>query len=215
MTRDPRALLAAAHVQQALGEHGRALALMDRALALGLDNPDLRYFRALQLQFHGRLAEAEVELGHCLRMGPTYGRASVLLARMRRATPARNQLEFIAQRLQQVARGSEDEAAFEFARYVELEALGRDEEAWTALARGNALMHARLQKSPVAGFDEDALLRAIVARATPQFLQPGPDGEPPASPAHPQPIFILGMPRSGTTLLESLLGRHERIASAG
>jgi hypothetical protein len=41
------------------------------------------------------------------------------------------------------------------------------------------------------------------------------DGEPPASPSHPQPIFILGMPRSGTTLLESLLGRHERIASAG
>ena len=214
-TRDPRALLAAAHVQQALGEHGRALALMDRALALGLDNPDLRYFRALQLQFHGRLAEAEVELGHCLRMGPTYGRASVLLARMRRATPARNQLEFIAQRLQQVARGSEDEAAFEFARYVELEALGRDEEAWSALARGNALMHARLQQSPVAGFDEDALLRAIMARATPEFLRPVADGEPPASPSHPQPIFILGMPRSGTTLLESLLGRHERIASAG
>jgi hypothetical protein len=214
-TRDPRVLLAAAHVQQALGEHGRALQLMDRALALGLDNPDLRYFRALQLQFHGRLAEAEMELEHCLRMGPTYGRASVLLARLRRATPERNQLEFVARRLQQVERGSEDEAAFEFARYVELETLGRDEDAWAALARGNALMHARLQRSPVASFDEDSLLRAIVAKATPGFLRPVADSEPPASPEHPQPIFILGMPRSGTTLLESLLGRHPQVASAG
>ena len=214
-SRDPRTLLAAAHVHQALGEHARALPLMDRAHALGMDSPELRYFRAVQLQFHGRLAEAEAELEHCLRMGPTYGRASVMLARLRRATPARNQLAFIAQRQAQVARDSEDEAAFEFARYVELEALGRDEEAWQALARGNALVHARLRKGEGGKSDEDALLAAIVAKATPAFLQPVEDREPPASPQHPQPIFILGMPRSGTTLLESRLGRHPAIAAAG
>jgi tetratricopeptide (TPR) repeat protein len=214
-SRDPRVLLAAAHVQQELGEHEHALPLMDRALALGMDNPALRYFRALQLQFHGRLTEAQAEAEQCLRMGPTYGRASVMLARLRRATPERNQLGFIARRLGEVERGSEDDAAFEFARYVELEALGRDEEAWSALARGNALMHARLQAAPSARVDEDALLAAIVAKARPDFLGPVRDEEPPASPAHPQPIFIIGMPRSGTTLLESRLGRHPQIASAG
>jgi tetratricopeptide (TPR) repeat protein len=213
--RDPRALLAAAHVQQELGEHERALPLMDRALALGLDNPSVRYFRALQLQFHGRLAEAQVEAELCLRMGPTYGRASTMLARLRPATEERNQLDFIARRLGEVERGSEDEAAFEFARYVELESLERDEEAWAALARGNALMHARLQASPAARIDEDALLGAIVAKTTPEFLRPVADSEPPASPTHPQPVFIVGMPRSGTTLLESRLGRHPQIASAG
>jgi len=208
-------LVTAAHVQQELGGHAQALALLDRAIALGLDNPDIRYFRAVQLQFHGRLAEAEAELERCLRMGPTFGRASLMLARLRRAAPQRNQLEFIARRIAQVERGSEDEAAFEFARYTELEALGRDAEAWASLERGNALMHARLRDSEAARFDEDALLDAIVAKATPAFLQPAADTEPPASPAHPQPIFIIGMPRSGSTLLESRLGRHSHIASAG
>jgi tetratricopeptide (TPR) repeat protein len=213
--RDPRALLAAAHVHQEMGEHERALPLMDRALALGMDTPALRYFRALQLQFHGRLAEAQDEAERCLRMGPTYGRASTMLARLRPATPERNQLEFISRRLGDVEPGSEDEAAFEFARYVELETLGRDQEAWTALARGNALMHARLKDSPSANQDEDALLAAIIDRTSADFLRPVADREPPASASHPQPIFIVGMPRSGTTLLESRLGRHPRIASAG
>jgi tetratricopeptide (TPR) repeat protein len=212
---DAHTLVTAAHVQQELGAHAQALALLDRAIALGLDNPDIRYFRAVQLQFHGRLSEAEAELERCMRMGPTFGRASLMLARLRRATPQRNQLEFIARRQAQVERGSEDEAAFEFARYTELEALARGAEAWSSLERGNALMHARLRDSDAARFDEDALVEAILARATPGFLQPVTDAEPPASPEHPQPIFIVGMPRSGSTLLESRLGRHAQIASAG
>jgi tetratricopeptide (TPR) repeat protein len=212
---DPHMLMRAAAVQQELGDHARALDLMDRALSHGLDNPDVRYFRAVQLQFHGRLAQAEAELELCLRMGPTYGRASLMLARLRRAKPERNQLEFIARRLAEVAPGSEDEAAFEFARYAELEALGRDDEAWSALERGNALMHARLRDTEMARFDEDALLASIIAKATPAYLRPVTDPEPPASAAHPQPVFIVGMPRSGTTLLESRLGRHPEIASAG
>jgi tetratricopeptide (TPR) repeat protein len=212
---DPRALMTASHLQQQLGDHAQALALIDRALAHGLDNPDLRYFRAVQLQFHGRLEEAQAELERCLRMGPTFGRASLMLARLRRATPARNQLESIARRQAQVERGSEDEAAFEFARYTELESLGRDDEAWASLERANALMHARLHDSAAARFDEDALAEAIIATTTPEFLRPATDAEPPASPEHPQPIFILGMPRSGSSLLESRLGRHPDIASAG
>ena len=223
-SRDAPALLALGHVHQGLGEHEQALALMDRALALGMNNPDLRFCRAVQLQFHGRLEEAQAELELCLRMGPTHGRASLMLARLRKATPERNQLEFIGQRLRQVRPGTEDEAAFEFARYEELEALGRDDEAWNALARGNALMHARLNnsKSPadgrrfqLEGPELSALVDAIVARATPEFLADVADPGPPPSPEHPQPIFVLGMPRSGTTLLERILGRHPQVTAAG
>jgi tetratricopeptide (TPR) repeat protein len=217
-SRDAPALLALAQVQQALGQHAQALALIERALALGFDSAELRYFRALQLQFHGRLAEAESAFAHCLQLRPGHGRAALALARLRGATPERTrpellarQQDVLAQQQAAAAAGSEDEAAFEFARYTGFEALGRDEEAWAALARGNALMHARLPQRPAIA--PSALVDAIIARATPEFLADA--ARAPARESGATPIFIVGMPRSGTTLLESLLARHPRIAAAG
>src|SRR5205085_4753467 len=92
-SRDAPALLAAAQAQQALGDHAAALALIERALALGLDGAELRYFHALQLQFHGRLAEAGKEFAQALQLRPDHGRAALALARLRAATPERDPAE--------------------------------------------------------------------------------------------------------------------------
>ena len=67
-----------------------------------------------------------------MRLGPTFGRASLTLARLRKWTVDDNHLEFIRRRLEEVEHGTEDHAAFEFAQYKELEDLGRYEEAWAA-----------------------------------------------------------------------------------
>jgi len=206
-SRSGPALAALAHIQQGLGQHEESLALMDRARALGFDNPDFRYFRAIQLQFNGRVAEAEAELESCLRLGPTYGRASLTLARLRRWNSDDNHLDFIRQRLKTVEQGSEDHAGFEFAQYKELEDLGRYDDAWAALQRANAVMHERLKRQVQ---DEQALFDALIARCSSEFTR---------APAQqfdgPVPIFIIGMPRSGTTLLERILGSHSEVTPAG
>lgn len=198
-----------AQLHQLLGQHDRALALMDRALELGHDDPDFRYYRALQLQFNGRNRDAESELETCVRMGLSHGRAWLALARMRGQTPQHNHLESINAQFARVERGSEHEAALEFARFKELDDLDRRDEAWDALERGNAIMAARLPHDSTV---ERRRCSAIVELCGQSFLDTG-DGA--SAEDGPRPIFIVGMPRSGTTLLDRILGNHSQIASPG
>ena len=204
---DARALLMLAHVSQGLGLHSEALALMERARGLGLDGADFRYFHALQLQFNGWIDEAEARMESCLAMGPTFGRASLTLARVRRQTATSNHVEFIRSRLATVEQGSEDHAAFEFALHKELDDLGQQEEAWHALQRGNAAMQRRLGHDRTS---ERAIFDALIAKFHAQSV-----AVEEATPEGPVPIFIVGMPRSGTTLLERILGNHSLVMPAG
>ena len=206
-SRNGPALTALGHIYQGLGLNVEALALMDRARAVGYDGADFRYFRALQLQFNGRLREAEEEMEACLRLGPTFGRASLSLSRIRKQTADSNHVDSIRLRLKGVKPGSEDHAALEFALYKELEDLGELDEAWAALERANNITSRRLPHDAAA---EARLFDAIIARFDRGFFVE--EGSPLPGPT---PIFIVGMPRSGTTLLERLLGNHPLVAPAG
>lgn len=206
-TDDGRLLTVLAHAYQKLGDHRGALALLDRAVAHDRNNADFRYFRALQLQFNGRIDEAREELEACLKLGPTYGRAVYTLVRMREQTSEFNKLDYVRQQLERVERGSEDHAALEFAQFKILEDLGRFDEAFAALARGNAVMYAR-SRHDIARDDKlfDALIAATPAGSLRDRVVEF-DG--------PQPIFIVGLPRSGTTLLDRILDNHSQVISTG
>lgn len=199
-----------AAVAHTLGDPVAALAWYARVEARA-DTADFHYSYATQLSFNGRLADAEERLERCIAMTNVPGRAYVELARLRRQTSANNHLARIEKRSVGLDAQSEDRAALEFARYKELEDLGRWDEAWQALAHGNAIMSARLRHSSA---HDGALLERLTEICTKEFLDRvdggGDDGH-----DEPQPIFIVGLPRSGTTLLDRLLGAHPAVASAG
>jgi tetratricopeptide (TPR) repeat protein len=206
-TRDPRHLLRLAHHRQRLDENAEALRLIERAIAEGADDPGCRFDHGVQLYFNGRLDEAETRLQASLSADPTLGRTALALARLRKRSAQDNHLDLFAEGLGKVAAGTRDHAALLFAQYKELEDIGRYEDAWQSLARGNAVMHAR---RPWDARGQSRHVAKLLAACDAARVMPQGDAAP-----GPQPIFILGMPRSGTTVLERMLGNHSGVALAG
>ncbi|CAD7732059.1 hypothetical protein LMG31886_43100 [Xanthomonas hydrangeae] len=205
---DGATLALLAHVHQSLGEHVEALAMMQRAQACGFDGADFRFFLAVQLQFNNRLDDAAQALDRALALSPGYGRAALTRARLRRQTAGSNHLDQLRQQLQLAKPDSEDRAGLAFALYKELEDLGQTDAAWAALQHGNAVMHARLRHDA----DAEAALYAQLGALAEQGVFAAQES---TNAQGPQPIFVLGLPRSGTTVLERMLGNHAQIVSAG
>ncbi|HEX7341883.1 MAG TPA: sulfotransferase [Rhodanobacteraceae bacterium] len=211
-TDSAQALLALVRARQLLDEPAATLHLLERALAAGIDTPDEHLTRALMLEFTGQTEAATSELQHCLQRWPRFSGAALTLMRLRRQTDARH-LATLRQHLQCIPLGVNPGidtayAEFQFATFKLLDDLGRHDEAWTALAAGNATMH-RLHPYDASG--HTAAIDAIIAQS-------------PADATHatatvtdtgPLPIFIVGLPRSGSTLLERALSNHSQVASAG
>lgn len=203
-----------AHLRWMLGDIPGARARMDLAVAAGIDAQAEYYLDAMLLQFTGRLGEAETVLLETLRRWPGYGDAAVILVNLRRQTAAANHLALLHECLGGLPPGGTDprrastRAKFESAIFKVLDDLGRHDEAWAALEHSNTLMHSVL---PYDAASEAALTDALVA-ASATILERAAGS---ATFDGPMPIFIVGMPRSGSTLLDHMLSAHPDVVSAG
>lgn len=204
---DPALVFYHAGLRRRLGQHELALRWMERAAELGLDGPEFRLQRGQQRIICGRIAAAEADLESCLAADPIGADAALARSRLRTQTSESNHLGDLASRLRRVDQGSLGQAMLEFALYKENEDLGADDQAWAALERGNRTMH---ERCPYAGENERMTTEKLVAVCDSEFVRAAP------SPQHgSQPIFIIGLPRSGTTLLDRMLGNHTQVISIG
>lgn len=208
-------LLVQAHLRWNLGEFERARALLERALAAGVDYPGEHHFHAMLLQFSGDVEHAGQVLDMCLRRWPGFGTAAVSLSSLRRQTPATQHLDILRQQLERFPANSANRevrfvrAEFAAALFKELDDLGQHEAAWQALAHSNSLMH---ELNPYDGAGEVAVTEALID-ACRHFGKISSVGAQRFE--GPIPIFIVGMPRSGTTLLDRMLSSHSQVSSAG
>ncbi len=87
-----------------------------------------------------------------------------------------------------------------------LDATGEFDRAWSAYEQGNALT-----RRPFDADRHDAVIDALIERYTPETLRAlAEDGE-----EGKRAILIVGMPRSGTTLVEQIIAAHPAVASGG
>ena len=148
---------------------------------------------------------AGVDLETAIRSTQDPAKAHWLLARLQRQTAERNHVQRLRNRLAAAGSGSPDAEYLNFALFKELDDLGEHAGAWSALEQGGSCVRRRLVDD---GPRREKLFDAIRQRfplATSASVNP----------CQPVPIFIVGMQRSGTTLLEAMLGAHPEVFAYG
>ncbi len=181
-----------------------AESMLDRARRQAPPRPSALYAQATVETFRGQLPAAEASLQALIARQPGHAQAHWSLARLRRQSAASQHVDRLRALL---ARGPDPRSAayLGFALFKELDDLDRNDEAWAALTAACKLKRASL------AYDAQAEAAAFTAVES----LPLSEAAPPESLPGPRPIFIVGMPRTGTTLLESILGRHEQVQHAG
>lgn len=203
----PRILAEAAAGLLAAGDGNSAMQLVERALRVDARNPAALYFRGNLRLFAGDSDGARADYLACLASDGRMFQASWMLAGLRRATPEDNRLRALLAEAAAAVPGGQGERFVRYALYREAHDLGEYELAWRNLARACEIgrrtsrfdrdRFGRLVDRMLAGFDARTLARQASVRLT-----------------H-VPIFIVGMFRSGTTLLERILAGHTAVADGG
>jgi tetratricopeptide (TPR) repeat protein len=207
---DPAVLAGAERLAQCLAlaeQHEDALRALDAAIARLGPSPDRTYLRATTLRHLGRTQASTDEYLRCLALAPDHAAAMLMLATQARRLDAEAQIARVHAALARCAADAPQRAMLEYALFFLLDGRGDADAAWQALMRGAAAKRRELRYDARA---EEARDAAIMALCDAAFVAPAH-----ATTQARVPIFIVGMPRTGTTVLERILGNHSQVASAG
>jgi tetratricopeptide (TPR) repeat protein len=189
-----------------LGQHDHAATCAIRVATLKPYDAQAAFAKASALIAIGRMEDAEILLDELIVRTPDDGDAWYNRATLRRQTPDHNHVAALRATIAGRSPGSAPVALY-FALAKELEDLGEFAESFAALAQGAAARRKVL--SYHVENDEQAIASIVRTfdRAWYQDAGPGFEVE--------GPIFVVGLPRSGMTLVERILVRHEHVASVG
>lgn len=190
-----------------IGAHQSAIGMAQHALARDPRHAASLYVRGNLHLFDGELDQADGCYEAALQADPQLLQSSWMLASVRTQTAESNHVDRLRRQLDQARPGGQGEAYVAFGLYKELHDLGQYDQAWQALARGCAVKRGTVRYSLA---EDEALVDALMRTCTEDFVAGTSNVVQPAT-----PIFIVGMHRSGTTLLERILAGHSDVGDAG
>jgi tetratricopeptide (TPR) repeat protein len=201
---NPQYLILQGSILVRLGEHHEALEIYERVLARYPNQARAQMNYGHTLKTVGRVEESIAAYRKCIALNPAVGEAYWSLANLK--TYRFTGKEIALMRSQVTAEGgdAEDQAHLAFALGKALEDCGEYDESFHYYRRGNRIRkiehrhHTRINV-----FNTARQMKALTA----EFFAERQGWGCPA----PDPIFIVGLPRAGSTLLEQILASHSRV----
>ncbi len=203
---DPLVLDVIGNVHSLLGDQIEALRWFDRAKAKAKSSFfDLS--RAKALTFLGRLDEAREALEAVLREKPDAAIAHWMISRLETVSDCTH-LDVMQEIAARIPSGHPDASFLHYAIGKEFEDLGEWDEAFSAYEAGAKARRAHVTFDET---EESRLFETLEATLTPEWFE----RQAAAGFDDASPIFVVGQPRTGTTLIERIITAHSDVESAG
>jgi tetratricopeptide (TPR) repeat protein len=180
-----------------------------RALTVRPDLAEVHHDLGIALQVVGRIEEASDAFEKALERAPRnarFYRSLVGCKRIAAGDPCVAAMEALAEEMATLS--EEEQMELHFALGTAFAELGQPERSFPHLLKGNALKRRQIV------YDEAAVLRHFERTRTaytPEIMRDKQGAGDPST----IPVFVFGMPRSGSTLIEQILASHPKIFGAG
>lgn len=187
-------------------EPGKAAPHFEQAVGALPNIAAFRYNLASVQRMLGADEDAGANLDRAIEIEPANGQYQLARSSLRRQTPQRNHVAELKLHLQDSTLAGAARIDFQYALAKELEDLGQYPESFEALSAGASQYRALLT------YDLDAELGYMEHLRCTDYgrIVPRPTAE-----LSPRPIFVMGLPRSGTTLVDRIISSVPGVTSTG
>ncbi len=188
------------------GFHEDAIPLFKRAIELQNDQANMHYNLGASAQFIGDFDLAAMSYSAALDLDPNFYRAWASLVYLNKQTTQNNSLQTLISLFEKNKNNSDAKLQLGHAIAKTYEDLGDYEQSLEWLLSAKQGKRAELRYDRTAGNETfQAAKKAIIQ----------PSGYGAQNPCMASPIFIVGLPRTGTTLVDRILSSHSLVTSAG
>ena len=186
------------------GDHGGAINLFDDILEKNPFNFSVLTSKGHAQKTLGKTDRAIESYQSAYKVKQDHGEAFFSLSNLKTYSFTKNELNIMRQQLKRVDLTLQDKTYFHFALAQGCEAIGEYDEAFLNLDSGNKIKN---KQSKYSTERMDKELQAQIDVCNKSFFEQHGNGGYETK----DPIFILGLPRAGSTLIEQILASHSMI----
>jgi len=180
-----------------------------KVIILKPDYSEAYYYLGIILQDFGRLEEAEASYRKAIKLKPNYVEAHRGLTLMKKFDAQDEQYSKMKELYLDKNISKEQRCHINFGLAKACEDLGDFKQAFAHYCEGNELRKKVLNYN----INQDVEMFRKIKSNYPQIVQKS--LKPDKLTNNTMPIFIVGMPRSGTTLVEQIISSHSQVTGAG